>query len=122
MPEKFEVGDVVQLKSGGPKFTVTFVDPKTGEVSLMGFPNKIDPQTWGPVPMGVLRRISENPEIFKEGDVVQLKSGGPKFVVAGSTSRRVDLIGSSDTGGVRIVEDPVTHSVLRLADPNESSD
>ena len=73
MSDKFEVGEVVQLKSGGPRFTVSFVDPKTGEVVLMGFPNKIDHKTWGPVPMGVLNRISETPEIFKEGDVAQLK-------------------------------------------------
>lgn len=59
MSEKFEVGDVVQLKSGGPRFTVTFVDPKTQEVSIMGFPNKVDLQTYGPLPMSALKRIEE---------------------------------------------------------------
>ena len=29
---QFKVGDVVQLKSGGPKMTVTYVNPSEGKV------------------------------------------------------------------------------------------
>jgi uncharacterized protein YodC (DUF2158 family) len=35
MIEQFEIGDVVQMKSGGPKMTVTSFDPS----SKWGYPN-----------------------------------------------------------------------------------
>ena len=37
MPQEFKVGDIVQLKSGGPKMTVNFVNESLGWIGCVWF-------------------------------------------------------------------------------------
>lgn len=75
MERTFKVGDVVQFKSGGPKFTVSQVGsegqtsegmtmkiypvPPQDAVTIMGFPVKIDRVMYSGIPSGVLKLIED---------------------------------------------------------------
>ena len=47
----FQIGDVVVLKSGGPKMTVQYIDRKDGDVYCVWFPKADDePKRFGFAP------------------------------------------------------------------------
>ncbi len=48
MAEKFKPGDVVQLKSGGPKMTVKEFDEQMGEVHAIWFAGAKHEEGWFP--------------------------------------------------------------------------